>query len=229
MGFAGDEFDEAFGLCGGDGASAGAVGEFGYFVAESFFFGLLFCEADGGDLGLAVGAGGSGGDFVGFLLGVEDAFYGFDGFVGGDVGEPWRAYDVAGGVDGGDVGLVAGVGFDVAFGVEIEFDIGSEEVIEIGDDADGDEEFFCFYCGGSGCGEGEGDVVFLGGDLIGFGLGDDGDVAFGEFFLEVRGDLVVFLWDDPGQGFDEGDLGAEGAVEVGEFYAYGSGSNDDEG
>jgi hypothetical protein len=117
-----DEFDEAVGLSGGEGAAGGGEGEFADFELAALFAELSFGEADAGDLGVGVGAGGDEAVVDGVVGEAGDAFDAIDGFVVGDVGEVGVAEAGEGGVGGevdggaiadgkdvGEVGLEVGV------------------------------------------------------------------------------------------------------------------------
>lgn len=222
--FAVEEFGEAVGLASGDGFSDGDEGDFADGVFDAGFLEGAFGFSDGGDLGVAVGAAGEVVDFTGCVAGDVEAFDGLDGFEGGDVGEPWRAGDVASGVDAGDGGFVAVADLDVAAIGEGGLGAAGEDGLDAdGDEADGGGDGAVFL--GPFDGEGDGGAVVGGlGDL---GVGEDADALFDEGFFEGVADFIVLDGEDAGGHFDECDLGAEGVVDVGELDADGAGADDD--
>ena len=107
-----DELHKAIGFSDRGSLAAGHEGEDSDLVFQAFFLGGAFCQADAGDLRMAVGAAGEGGDFFRLLAFVE-SFDALDRLVAGNVGEPRRPDDVAGGVNVLEAGLIVGVGRNV--------------------------------------------------------------------------------------------------------------------
>ena len=107
-----DQFHKAIGFTDCGGLAAGHEGEDPDLVFQAFFLGGAFCQADTGDLRMAVGAAGEGGDFFRLLAFVE-TFDALDRLVAGDVGEPRRPDDVAGSINVLEAGLIIGIRGDV--------------------------------------------------------------------------------------------------------------------
>ena len=102
MVFVEDGLYQAFGFAHGDGFAVADEGEAADTDLVAGFFGFGFRHADAGDLGAAVGAAGdvAGVEGVNVVL-AGDGFDADDALVGGFVGEPGGAGDVADGVDAG--------------------------------------------------------------------------------------------------------------------------------
>src|SRR6185295_12112352 len=100
--------------------------------------GVGFRQSHARDLGMRIGAAGNAllDHRLGALAG--DAFDADNSLVAGLVRQPWRAGDVADGVEAGDIGAPVSVGEDVAL-----FDFAAQgfeaEVLDIAGDADGDD------------------------------------------------------------------------------------------
>ena len=223
VGFAEDDFHEAFAFADGKGFAAGHEGEFADFVFEAFFFGGAFGESDAGHLRFAVGAAREDGDFARGFAG-EHAFDGLDGFEAGDVGEPGGSDDVAGGVDAAERSFVFVVGLDPALRIEIHFEsLGHERRDADGHEGDGGFEGFVGFAA-----DGEFDAFVGGLGFFDFCAGEEADALFGEGFFQGDGDVGVLDREDVGEHLDHGDFRAEGVEEVGELDADGAGADDDD-
>ena len=100
---------------------------------------------------------------------------------------------------------------------------------EVGLAADGEENLL----GGDRLGlvadrVGDGVLRLLVGDALHGCAGDDLDACGRELLLEDRCDLLVHAGDEPGQHLDDGDLGAHGDQELGEFHADDAAADDDD-
>ena len=136
---------------------------------------------------------------------------------------------VADGVDAGDVGDHAVVDGDIA-PVGGDADGFQAQIFGVGLDADGDEHLV--EAGGFGCavffdGEGYSGGVGLGSGYAGAGLHID--AVAGEGAFQLLADFFVFVGDDTGEQFDDGNVGAVHAVDVGELDADGAAADDGDG
>lgn len=218
-----DEFDEALAFAHGESLAAGHEWEFAHLEFDALLLRGSLGKADAGHLGLAIGATREEGDFFRRLAG-EHAFHALDGFVAGDVGEPWWPDDVSGGIDPLDAGFVAVVGLDVALGVGLQ---GNALWHEWGD-ADGNEGDLGLegFCGLARDSEADPLVGCLG--LVDLRAGEEFNALLGEGFLEGLTDLGVLDGENVWHHFNHRHLGAECVEEVGELDADGSGSDDDD-
>ena len=101
----GDDLDETIALVDRHGFAQVAEGEGAGFDGVAFVSGFLFGQADGGDFGFGVNAGGDGFVVDGRRV-AADVLGGDDAFHRRDVGEA-AAGHIADGVDAGDVGFHA--------------------------------------------------------------------------------------------------------------------------
>ena len=171
-----EEFHEALALADRECLAAGLEGELADLELESLFLGGALGESDARDLRLAVGAAGEGALAHGGAL-AEHPLDGLDRLEAGDVGEPRRPDDVAGGVDAGDAGFVAVVDGEVAPVIELE---GGRAARQERGDADGDEgdvgrEGFI-----RAAGDGDLDALLGGGGFLDLGAGEDADPLLDE-------------------------------------------------
>ena len=153
----------------------------------------------------------------------------FEVVVGG-VSEGAAAVAVAEGVDAGDVGAELIVNEDVAVFVCGDASTVEAEVLRVGGAPDGEEDVGAgdgrvvgFGAGGAGL-----DTQWMRGEVDAFGVEVDGD-AFGfEDAEDAGGDVFVFVGGEARAFLDDGDLGAEAAVHLGELDADVAAADDEE-
>ena len=222
--FVEEKLHEALALADRECLAAGLEGELADLELESLFLGGALGESHARDLRLAVGAAWEGTLAHGGAL-AKHPLDGLDGLEAGDVGEPRRPDDVAGGIDARDAGLVAVVDGEVAAVIELE---GCRAAREERGDADRDEgdvgrEGFI-----GAAGDGDLDSLLGGVGLLDLGAGEDADPLLDERLLEGNRDLGVLDREDVGHHLDDGHLGAEGVEEIGELDADRTGTDDDD-
>ena len=218
------ELGEAIGLTRGDRLANGDEGDLADIVFDAGFLERAFGFADRGDLRVAVGAAGEIGDLARFVAGDIEAFDRLHGFERSGVGEPWRAGDVARGIDAGDRSFIAVADIDIsALGEGGLRAAGQHRLDADGDEADIglDRAFFLRSI------DREFDMraeIFLCGDL---GVGEAANALLGERLLERVADFIVLDRQNARCHFDERDLGAEGVVDVGKLDANRACADDD--
>lgn len=212
--FAVEQFGKSFGFTGGDGFADGGERNLADGVFDASFLEGALGFADGGDLWVAIGATR---EVVYFAWRVTFEVETFDSLYcleGSGVCEPWGTGDITCGINARDRGLVAGINVDVTALAEGGLDAAGQDGLHTnGDEADIGNDGF----GGLGTLDGNFDVgaaIFGGGDL---GVGEATNSLFDEGFFERVTDFVVFDGKHARQHFHDGDFGAEGIVDVGEF------------
>ena len=211
-----DQLDEALGL--EDLALAVAaqvVGHRGDRVAVALASGRLV-EADRRDLRVRVGHPRDAGLVdrsrleAGDLLGDEDAL------LEAAVGELETGHDVADGVDALDVGAAALVGEHEA-ALHLDALLGIAEAVGGRPAADRDEQHLGLDHVTALDGDGDAGVGRL--DALERRAGQEGDPALAEGALERLRARLVLAGDEPGEGLDDRDVGAEGLPHAGELAA----------
>ena len=114
------EFDKALALADRQSLAAGHERELADLEFDTLLDRRALGETNARDLRLAIGATREDGDFFRLLTG-KHAFHALDGFVAGHMREPWWPDDVARAVDAFDARLIAVVGFEITFGIGLEF------------------------------------------------------------------------------------------------------------
>ena len=222
-----DQLHEALGLVGGLGSAAGDERELADADLVPRLTRGLLGQADAGDARVGVGA--SGDDrIVDRALVPGEGLDAGDRLMVGDVGQPRRADDVADGVEALEVRLeaVVAVDLDVVL-LDRHVELVVEQALDVARDADRDQQLLAFEllhalrrldlddhaAGGLG-------------DLGGLRLREDGHPALGEGLFEGARDLLILAGEDAVHHLDDGDLGADGVVEVAEFQADRAGADD---
>ena len=146
----------------------------------------------------------------GDVLGHEDAL------LEAAVGQLEAGDDVADGVDALDVGAAALVGEHEA-AVHLDALLGVAEAVGRGAAPDGDEEDLGLDHVAALDGDGDAGVGGL--DALERGAGEEADLALAEGTLERLGGGLVLGGDEPREGLDDGDVGAEGLPHARELAA----------
>ena len=225
-------FDHAIGFAHGDGLAVSDEGEAPDLDVVALFLGRCLGETDAGDLGMGIGAAGHVGGVERLDMGLALAgnrLDADDAFMAGLVGEPWRAGEVADGVEPGDAGLAETVDIDVGF-LDLHAEGFEAKVFDIADNADGEDgavEFLRLFLAVL-VGDVGGDRVLARFQVFDLGAGDDVEPLLLEILLGHGGNFGVLDRQDARQDFGDGHVAAELIVEAGEFDADGAGADDEE-
>ena len=221
----GEDFNGAFDLAEGAGATVGAKGKNAFAILEARVFELFFGLTDRSDFGVGIDDAGDG-IVIDMAVTGDELFDASDPLLLGFMSEHGAGDDVADGVDTFSTGGETFVDRNEAFFMELDADAFQAEVVGVGDASDGDEDAIA----DDGFGALAADDALV---VAHFGGGDASvqaelEALFFKEFTGLFGDFGIHAREDAVEKFEDDDFGAEPIPNRTQLEADVTGADDDQ-